>query len=516
MKKFLSRFGSFVTGVLSGFDRLVFRGSLLPLMRRGGLEAFLRANKRQSVEFGEYAKAITEQVKQAATAEARKYDRPVEYLESAKISKEDLAREILAKRPIEKGLICMFTALEPCKTFEYHRSAILEERGFRLRSGKCLHLYKYYLHPRFGFMHARLQTWFPFNVQIYMNGREWLSRDLDEQRIRYDRVENCFTWISDPTAAQELMQQQLSTNWPRTLDALALALNPQHRLIFQAFPMSYYWTAYQTEWATDLMFQNPDKLAELYPVLVRHAMEQFKSPDVMRFLGAKVHPRFTGEIKSDFKDRPEGVRVKHFVRGNSVKMYDKAGSVLRVETTIGNTTGLKVLRPVQDKPKGKLAWQSMRKGVADLHRRAELSQKSNSAYLDALSVVDDTTPCSRLFDAVSRPVVLGNGHVRPMRLNAPDDVKLLETISRGEFTTTGFRNRDITAILFPEAIGAVRLQRRHYSSKTTRLFRMLRAHGIIKKIPKTHRYRITTRGQLLITAVLASRASTIQALRKAA
>ena len=53
---------------------------------------------------------------------------------------------------------------EPCMTFEYHRSQDRNERGFRLRPGQCLHLYKYFLHPRFGFMNARIQTWFPFNV----------------------------------------------------------------------------------------------------------------------------------------------------------------------------------------------------------------------------------------------------------------------------------------------------------------------------------------------------------------
>jgi hypothetical protein len=516
MKEFLSRFGSLVTGVLSGFDRLVFRGCLMPLMRRGGLEGFLGATGIRLLDFGPYAKATTEQVKQASLAEARENGRPIQYLDSPRTDKEALARDLLAKHPVEEGLICVLTALEPCMTFEYHRSAQLEERGYRLRPGKCLHLYKYYRHPRYGFMHARIQTWFPFNVQIYLNGREWLARRLDVHRIEYERVDNCFTHLGDPEGAQRLMDGQLATPWPRALDNLALSLNPQHPLIFKNAPTDYYWTAYQTEWATDLMFKNAHSLAELYPVLVRHAMEQFKSPDVMRFLGGKVHPNFTGEIISSFKNRPEGVRVKHFVRGNSVKMYDKASSVLRVETTLGNTTGLKVLRPPHDEPKGKLKWQPLRKGIADLHRRAELSQKANDAYLDALSVVDDTTPCSKLFDAVSRPVILGNGHVRPMRLNAPGDLALLEAIARGEFTTTGFRNRDITALLFPAAADADTVQRRRIASRTTRFFRMLRAHGIIKKVPKTHRYRVTIRGQLLIAALFASRSSNVKELRKAA
>jgi len=149
---------------------------------------------------------------------------------------------------------------------------------------------------------------------------------------------------------------------------------------------------------------------------------------------AQPHGNFTGEIVTSFKDRAEGVRVKHWLRGNSVKMYDKAGSVLRIETTIGETTDFKVLRPPHDDPGGKLAWRPLREGVADLHRRAQLSQRSNDVYLDALAAVEDTTPCSRPFDAVSRPVLAGGRRFRALRLGDPDDLALLQTISRGEFS----------------------------------------------------------------------------------
>jgi hypothetical protein len=172
VKKFVARFGSFVTGVLSGFDRIVFRGHLLQLIRQRGMYYFLEAAKVRLLDFKDFVLATTERVKQASLAEAHRLDRPIRFLESPHIDKEKLARRILAEHPIKEGLICVLTAIEPCMTFEYHRSQNREERGLRLRTGKCLHLYKYFLHPHFGFMNARLQTWFPFNIQICMNGRE--------------------------------------------------------------------------------------------------------------------------------------------------------------------------------------------------------------------------------------------------------------------------------------------------------------------------------------------------------
>lgn len=357
MEKFLSRYRSLVTGVLTGFDRVVFHGILQRLMRHDGMSFMLQDAKVKLLDFKKFALAATEQVKEASLAEARRTNRPIRFLGSPSVDKQKLARKVLAENPVEQGLICVFKAIEPCMTFEYQRSANREERGLRLHPGKCLHLYHYWLDPRFGFMNARIQTWFPFNIQICINGREWLARQLLRKgQNNFKRDGNCFTWLSNLKLAQRLMDDQLDTDWPRALNAIARSLNPKHQAIFRSSPMNYYWTAYQTELATDVLFRDPQSLADIFPPLVRYAMGAFKSPDVMRFLAQKAPGNFTGEIVTSFKDRAEGVRVKHWLRGNSIKMYDKAGSVFRVETTIGDPTDFKVFRPRHDDPDGKHQW----------------------------------------------------------------------------------------------------------------------------------------------------------------
>lgn len=513
MKNFIARHAARVSCTLSGFDRLVFRGTLLPLMPDGGMFHFLCRTGVRLLEFKDYVVETSERVKAAALAEAEKLSRPVEYLESPKTSKEDLAKSLLARHPLDKpGLVCLFKAVEPCMSFEYHRSADVKERGLKLRPRKCLHLYKYFVHPQFGFINARLQTWFPFNVQVCLNGREWLGRQLEKRRSGFRRVDNCFTALDNPQLAQRLMDAQLETAWPDALGAIARSLNPLHNDIFKAAPMDYYWTGYQTEWATDVLFKSPAALAASYPALVQHAMHHFKSPDVMRFLGKKASGNFLGELTTSFKNRPEGVRVKHWAKGNSIKMYDKAGSVLRVETTIARTDDFKVLRPPHDNPDGKLDFRPLRKGVADLHRRAELSQRSNERYLDALAVVDDTTPCSRFFDSVARPVLDGARRFRPLHLGAAGDVQLLETIVRGEFATAGFRNRDLRQLLYGNVKALTPIAQHRLTARITRQLRLLRAHGLIKKIPKTHRYQLTDAGRLLTAAVRATRDANIKQL----
>src|SRR6266699_5136150 len=159
---------------------------------------------------------------------------------------------------------------------------------------------------------------------------------MDQKGIHYRRHDNCFPWIDDVAKAQKLMNRQLRISWRKALTGVVRRLNPAHGLMFRGFPLpSYYWSMFQNEWATDVMFEKASALAAIYPAMVVHAMQTFSSGDVMRFLGRKVHTRFEGEIVSDFKDRPEGIRIKHRVNNNSVKAYDKAGSVLRVASTGG-------------------------------------------------------------------------------------------------------------------------------------------------------------------------------------
>ena len=241
MERFIARYRSLVTGVLSGFDRLVFRGSLLPLVRDGGRFLFLERAGVRLLDFKDFVVSTSERIKPAAYAEARGLGRPVRYLESSATNKEKLAEQLLAEQPVERGLICLLTVVEPCMSFEYHRSQNHAERGLKRRPKKCLHLYKYFIHPQFGFINARLQAWFPFNIQVCLNGREWLDRQL-RRRSRLDskRVDNCFTRLGNPELAQRLMNEQLTTDWPAALDAIARSLNPLHATIFEASPMDHY------------------------------------------------------------------------------------------------------------------------------------------------------------------------------------------------------------------------------------------------------------------------------------
>jgi hypothetical protein len=250
----------------------------------------------------------------------------VKHLTSPYACKEDVAREIQARDRVEEGLICVLTAVEPCWSYDLKSRPTPEGRRLELLRAyrKCQHLYHYYQHREFGFMHVRLQTWLPFNLHVCLNGREWLGRQMDRAGIKYLRRENCFGYISDVAGAQELLNQQVTFNWQRGLEELVPEVNGAFEEIRGDCRMGYYWSLDESEWASDIMFKEERELARLFGRLLRHGMESLGSKDVLRFLGRKVDrgitPRLALEVTSDLKERPEGMRIKHRVGANSVKM----------------------------------------------------------------------------------------------------------------------------------------------------------------------------------------------------
>jgi hypothetical protein len=560
MQAFLTKFAALVRGVLSGFDRLFFCGSLRRISYCRGLQHYLWARRIPYKDFAAHSLEVTDRLQEASLRQARQLGREIRYLNSAQHSKEDIARHIAARDHIKSGLICVLRSVDPCMSFQIHKNHKTHKLEIKYRQRKCVHLYHYQIHPTFGFMHARIQTWFPFRVWVCINGREWLARQMDQAKLHYVRRDNTFTWLEDVAQAQALFDQQLQANWPSLLGAVAAALNPVHDEIFAGYPCPYYWTVSDSEWASDVMFRDRAALDAVYPRLLRYAISTFTAVDVLRFLGqpvpasGKLPHRYRREVSSNVKERREGIRLKHWLNNNSLKIYDKT-SVLRVETLLRDPKDFKVYRAAEGAPQGPKDWRPLRRGVADLPRRAEVGQAANERYLTALTAVQDSTPLRQLAEPLCRPVpapvrpashastpVTEAGAVaapasgqagtpapadapcwrvgKPRRVRALNplaaaDATLLEAIGRHEFLINGLRNRDVRALLYPQP-AATDAEGRRRSAAVTRQLRLLRAHGLIRKVPKTHRYLVSDAGRRALTALLAARNANADQLTRCA
>ena len=511
MHNFIARHAKKVIGCLSGFDRLVFRGTFRKFSFAEGIKSVLTQQGVLFKEFEGFAKHITQMIRDDCDRLARTHDLPTRFIESSHVRKENVAREFLAQAPERRGPICVLSASEPCRTWEMWRSKKAQTQIPKTRSTKCLHLYVYFVDDELGFGHVRIQTWMPYTIQICINGREWLARHLDVEGMGYQRADNTFLAFDDIDRAQEIFNGMVTTHWPQVLDRISTQMNPMLQVLGDTLGSGPYWTVRQAEWATDVMFRKAEDLAALYPHLVRHAISTFDSEFVMRFLGRKLSPNFKGEVLSDFKKRLEGICVHHGAAGNWLKMYDKALRILRIEMTAHVLEKLLCWAGRgADKP-----YRPLRKTVVDLPRLAEVCQAANNRYLDALAVVDEEKTVKQILSDVLRPAHLDGRRVRPLRPWSEPDLSLLRAINHGKFAIQGFRNRDLLPMLHTGNFTSEQ-ERKREAAKITRLLRILRAHAVIRKVEGTHRYQITSKGRRILAAVLMTSDASLTKLKQCA
>lgn len=496
---FLKRFESTVTGHLSFFDRIIIRGLIRPLSRVEGMASWLNWKHVLLKDFGPFVERQSQRLKEHARTLAEAAKRPHIHLTSSKGSKEAIAESLRARDRIDEGLVCVLRAVEPCMSYGIHRNPQTKKLELRRMERKCLFLYFYYVDREFGLMHIRLQTWFPFDIQIWINGREWLARKLDRAGIAYTRRDNCFTSLGDPQRAQAIADGLLDTNLKSIFNIFARRVNPLLRSLLRGTP--YYWTFRQGEYATDVMFRSTRDLDAIFPHLVDHAVHTFQCEDVLRFMGYIQPGHFKGKVRTDLKHRWEGIRVLHGVHENSLKMYNKQGSVLRIETTINNPRRFKAYRWTVRDGRRTRAWLPLRKAIADIRRRVEISCAANARYLNALAAVPDRQPACRILDPVTQAATVSTQRYRPLRPIEPEEARRFAGLLRGDHLLNGFRNVDLRLHLFPRQASDAQT-RKAQSQAISRYFRLLRAHGLIRKLTGTSRYQVTKRGIEVMSTAL--------------
>jgi len=552
-KSFVNQFGSLIKCALGGWDRLRFHASLRPLFSPQWMRTYLCAAKVRLTDFAAHAQDLTHRLQQQAQAAAASAARPYLFLRSSKVSKEKLIEDLAQRDGIRSGLIAVLGAVEPCLAMTLRGARDRQWLQPVREQRKCLHLYHYYEHPVLGRCHLRLQTWYPFSVDVCLNGRLWLAKQMDAAGLAYQRADNCFVALADPTQAQALADSQHQINWLELLNGLLADAHPLRQEILKPFPnLFYYWSVTQSEYATDLLFAQAADLARLYPAFVMHGLLSFRSPDVMRFLGhpvpvksGTVHGRFQGQVRSDVLTRHEGVCIKHLAGFNGQKAYDKFSNLLRVENTLNRPEAFTVFRsqpaaptpislpplprsnsanPPQSLPpdlrirantcvpeqKDQRAWRPLRRTVLDLPRRAEVSRAANKRYLDALASTQAAVPLGQMAAPLCRPLTHEGQRYRALQ-PLGGDAALLAALSRGEWTIAGLRNRDLQALLYTGQPRDKKTARRR-SATLSRKLRLLRAHGLIRKLPHTHRYLVTDSGRAILTALVAAQHANTQKL----
>jgi hypothetical protein len=482
----IERYGNFLHGVLSCYDRMVMTGTLPQVCYAAGMTRFLAARSIRIFDYPRFAEPLRDAIRARAQELSAATGIEIEHLRSAHIRKEDVVAKVIAKRGDHPGLVHVISAMEACASYKPWHDKQSGRTFLKPDTGKCLHYYFYFIDEVVGLCYLRVPTWCPFRLQFYCNGHGWLAQKLRAKGIGFSPGDNAFMQIEDWEAAQSLADSFKPEQLHRVLDRYARLCCP----VEKTFAQRYHWSLMQAEYATDLVFASEKTLAPLYEQLSRQAVLSVKAEEVASFLGKKITPQLAQEIGSRFSTRIEGTCIKHRLGQAQVKMYDKLGRILRIETTVNDVSFFKHHRKVEHrKAPSSYELAPLRKTIYSLIDLRDILFGCNRRYLEYLSALDDMSAGSRALERLTFGRRDQDRPVKGLNFFERTEQALLRAMKRPEFNIRGMRRADLKAFvpdLSPAAL--------------SRQIKRLRLLGLLKRVAGTYHYYLTRLGRAAIAA----------------
>jgi hypothetical protein len=481
------RYDDRIAGVLSCYDRVVITGTLPTVCYADGMTRFLHARGIQIFKYPEFAMTLRERVREQVALVVAEAGVTIEHIAKSHIRKEAVVAKVLERRGDHPGLVHVLSAMEACPSYRPWHDKQSHKTFLRPDTGKCLHYYFYFMDADLGLVYLRVPTWAPFRLQFYCNGHGWLARRLTAEGIAFAMADNAFVRIDDWRRAQELADGFSPDLLHRVLDRYAALCCP----VLDVFGQSYHWSLMQVEYATDLVFRSTATFKPLYDRFVRESVLNVKAEQVANFLGRKIAPQLAQEVGSQFSTRIEGTCIKHRFGGASIKMYDKFGCVLRIETTTNDVSFFKHHRKVEHRQgPATRGLAPIKKSIYSLIDLREILYGCNRRYLEHLSALDDFSAGVRALDRVTKHRTVDDRTVKGINFFDPTDKALLQALQDPRVNIAGLRRGDLIPVL--DQLSPNRLSRQ---------LRRLRDIGVIKRVRGTYRYYLTRMGRAATAAL---------------
>jgi hypothetical protein len=475
-----------IRGVISCYDRIVIRGTIVGWGYPEGMIAFLTSQQVLIFDYPQWTKTLNDAIRQNAERVAAENGIKIEFIRKTRdIRKEDQIKAILEKRGNHPGLIHIFSVMESCASYKpWHNPK--NGRNLLVRHiGKCLNYYFYFIDKQLGLCYLRVPTWCPFHLQFYFNGHNWLADKLTQHSTPFVMQDNAFLDITDFSTAQKFSDNIRVADLHQVLDIFVRRYSP----IVSSHGLTYNWSIAQAEYATDIIFKKQSELNLLYEPLIRSAIFSVKPENIATFLGEKLHTLYQGEIGNNFNTRIQGTRISHHMGANAIKMYDKFGLILRIETTVNDISQFKTFREVDKRDGSKIKEMAKLKNtIYSLFPLIRLLKAANYRYLEFISTFPDPGNGEKKLQKISQTIHFGERNYKGFNFFDENDQTLFTVIARGEFNIQGLRNQSL---------------RHYFSNKSraqiSRMLKRLRMHGLIKKVGHTFKYYLTNLGKQVST-----------------
>lgn len=483
---FHSTYSDHIKGTISCFDRMLLQGSLTEWGNTYKMDSYLLANQIKVMEYVNFASKFKEQLTEHIVALASKNNMEIEYIRTPnRFDKEANIQKLIKENNPQPGIIHIYSAMEICDCFSPTYDKNNHKAFLKIATTKCLHYYIYCLDPKYGLCHLRIPTWLPFRLQFVFNGHNYLASKLTKAKIKYHMNDNSFDYVSDFDKTNDLSVAFRVEELHDFLNVLTAKFIP----FLTSTNQSYRWTISQSEFSTDILFSDPQKLLLVYEQLIHNCIHSVKPDNITTFFSRELTARLKQDVGNSLNTTIQGTRIKHRMGVNTIKMYNKGLNILRIETTVNDITQFHVFRDVLTR-KGTTVkrWAPMKKSIYSLFHLAKLCFSANQRYLDFIAAFDDNSEGPKNLDKISRQVHYNDRSFRGFNLFDPSDSRILLALCAGQLNINGFRNKTLRVLL----------KNAFSSSAISRILKRLRLHGLIKKAGNNYKYYLTKFGKRIL------------------
>ena len=480
------RYQAQISGVLGCFDRVIIRGTPGIFAYADGMTSFFFARRWRIFDFASIFKPVTDGIIENVKQMAASNNVEIEYVRKVgSFRKEDKVAKIMEVRGNKPGLVHIFSQLEICNTYDPWYDKQTQKTYFKHAQTKRLCYYIYFMDKTLGLCYIKVPTVAPFGLMFYFNGHNLLENKLISAGIEYAKRDNAFVSVGDYEMAQSLSDELDMKNIHKILDGCSNRWCP----LPKEWGISYQWTLTEVEYSLDIVFRDASALKPLYDNIIETAMHTVTPENIANFLGKRFSLQFEGEAGSRYNKRILGTRIKHQLGDTSVKVYDKFGSILRIEVTSNDVSEMRVFRPVQKRDGATVSKMApVKKSIYSLFDLVALFKKACYRYLETISSFDDPSDGLKKLSVATETIEENNRKYRGLNFFSEADKKILLAVADPKFFN-GMRNKHLRQLLPGFS-----------SNKISRLFKNLTLRGLLEKVRRTNLYRLTTLGKNVITA----------------
>jgi hypothetical protein len=396
--------------------------------------------------------------------------------------KDDLAHEFLAEFDRTEGVLFVGRAQERTRVFrtEKRRNPVTGATYPWIVAATAMvnHFYVYAVDADFGPFFIKFCTYFPYNAKLCINGNEWAKRQAAQAGIGFEALDNGFAAVDDPARLQKICGRldaakidRLARKW---LKILPHPFTPADRRAGYRYDIS----VLQAEFSLTQMLDRPASGRVFFETVIRENLDVGRPDRVSLIFDRRIHNGRRRPTVSRFRTRvfTQGVTPSLHVeyKNSKIKQYHKEGKALRTETTINDTNDF-----------------GIGKRLCNLPALRKVGFSANRRLLDAQTISHDPIIGDVVFNHIHQPAVVDGQRVPGLRFGDRRVHALFAAITIDRLGPDGFANRDLKALVAP--LLGVEVDDLSAGMMTYDL-RRLRLHGLIARIPHTHRYRPTPLG----------------------